>query len=175
MSSDNLKNIEDLEIVKVEPMVGSSFDWVSPIFNDGYSSGKIEVIENIELLEKMSNKNKIINRRLVIEVNLYDSLLENKKTYNALIDTGSQETLISQKVISDLNLKSNGKNVSINMVGIRNNSTLYDCVLKFNTSNKAYPIECAIHNIKSYDIIIGVNILELVETHIKNGEFEIKI
>jgi predicted aspartyl protease len=157
------KNSIGLDIVYVEPCK-NNIDWATPFFSDEYVHQKVRIIDNLDFIKNMSNKIKIVDRRLVMDVKIYDTSLNSSKIYNALIDTGSQETLISNKVVNDLKLISNGKTVSINNT---NSSLLYDCVLNFTTSSKAYPIECAIHNISKYDIIIGVNILELVETHIE--------
>lgn len=164
------KNIDILDLVDVELNKSDNIDWVTPFFDDLYKPQKVEVINNLEYIKLMSNRIKIVNRRLTMDVQIYDSTLKNVKTYIALIDTGSQETLISQKVINDLKLTPNGKFVSVNN---SNKTPLYNCVLNFTTSTKAYPIECTVHNISKYDIVIGVNILELVETVIENGEFEI--
>jgi predicted aspartyl protease len=91
-----------------------------------------------------------------------------------VVDTGSVESLISDKIINDLGLTHSKEYVTI--IDSNNNeikSHRFPCYLMFDGHNKTFDMNIGIINRKNVDIIIGMDILELVEINIKNGIFTI--
>lgn len=113
----------------------------------------------------------INNRRIKIDMvvaNTSDTTINN--IYSALIDTGSVESLISEKIINDLKLLKSGDFVTI--VDIHGNeikSDRYKCYVLINGHSKTFDMNIGTIHRKDLDMIIGMDILELIDVNIKNG------
>jgi len=117
------------------------------------------------------------NRKIETNVVLYNTNDSSKtKTYIGLIDTGSQETCISNNVVSELELNETGEYV--NIAGSDKNITKskrYYCVVQIEGISKGFTLESPTHPREDIDIIIGMDILEQFEITLKNNIFSLEI
>jgi hypothetical protein len=123
----------------------------------------------------MSISKKVLNRKINVDIIVANkSNTSINRIYTCVVDTGSVESLISDKIINDLGLTHSKEYVTI--IDSNNNeikSHRFPCYLMFDGHNKTFDMNIGIINRKNVDIIIGMDILELVEINIKNGIFTI--
>jgi predicted aspartyl protease len=93
------------------------------------------------------------------------------RTYISLIDTGAQETCISDKIIKELGLVPSGKTVDvIDSMGKRVTSDRYYCYFQFEGLSKTYNLYSTKLHRRNIDLIIGMDILENLKITIENFE-----
>lgn len=117
------------------------------------------------------------NRKLFIDV--YVANPQNTKKinkYQALIDTGSMETVLGEKIISDLNLvKSNNTVIIVDANGNESKKVKYDCYLMIEGHSKTFTPNCATINREGFDLILGMDIIELLDLELKDNNIIITI
>ncbi|MDY0270196.1 hypothetical protein [Trichloromonas sp.] len=97
------------------------------------------------------------------------------KQYNCIWDTGSMETLISEKVINDLNPIKNGY-VFINTIHGEKKSDKYILQLLLEDHSKSIKINSACFGkSREFDIIIGMDIIEYGLFVLDKGKFSFTI
>ena len=119
----------------------------------------------------------IKNRKIVSKVLIYNTDdLKQTKTYIGVIDTGSQETCISNNIVAELKLKETGKSVDIaSSDGNITKSKRYHCILQIEGISKGFTIEPPTHPRENIDVIIGMDILEKFEIKMKGAIFSLEI
>jgi len=124
-----------------------------------------------------TTKINISNRKIIAEMilaNPSDTTINN--IYSSIIDTGSVESLISVKIINDLKLTKSGDFVTtVDMYGAEVTSDRYKCYILFNGHVKTFEMNIGIIHRKDVDLIIGMDILELIDINIKGNLFTINI
>ena len=123
----------------------------------------------------MAISKEIINRKIKIDVIVANKLKPSiNKIYTGIVDTGSAESLISDKIVNDLGLIHSEEFVTIvDASGKEIKSYRFPCYLMFNGHNKTFDVNIGIIHRNDVDLIIGMDILELVEISIKNDIFTI--
>lgn len=82
------------------------------------------------------------------------------KIYKALWDTGATETLISSKIITELNLEKT-EEVEVLTINGTINTKRYGCGLLLENHSKSINIQPAeFSNRKEFDVIIGMDIIQ---------------
>jgi hypothetical protein len=123
----------------------------------------------------MSISKRILNRKINVDIFVANkSNISINRIYTCLVDTGSVESLISDKIINDLGLTHSEEYVTI--IDSNNNeikSHRFPCYLMFNGHKKTFDMNIGTIKRENVDIIIGMDILELVEINIRNGIFTI--
>ncbi len=91
--------------------------------------------------------------------------------YKALWDTGATETLISNRVINELNLDKTGE-VEVSTINGSINTRRFGCGLLLENHSKYVNIQPAeFSNIKNCDVIIGMDIIQHGLFILNKGEF----
>ena len=81
------------------------------------------------------------------------------------------ETLISDKVISELNLTESGTTVIIkDASGNEQTKNRYNIFLMISEHTKTFTIQSATKNINDADIILGMDVIEQIDIQIKNDK-----
>lgn len=94
-----------------------------------------------------------------------------EKEYICIWDTGSSETLISNKVVNDLSLKKAGY-VYLNTIHGEKKSDKYILNLKLDGHTKSIRNNCAsFGNSREFDILIGMDIINYGLFIINHGDF----
>jgi predicted aspartyl protease len=97
------------------------------------------------------------------------------RIYKALWDTGATETLISSKVITELNLEQKGE-VEVSTINGTINTKRFGCGLLMENHSKSINIQPAeFPNKKECDIIIGMDIIQHGLFILDKGEFSFTI
>lgn len=101
------------------------------------------------------------------------------KTYNAVIDTGSTNSFLSNKVVNDLNINLNdGSLIKKTIKGISSTSNGYmkDISFKIENHNKWANFEfiCLDHTF-SHDIIIGLDLIRHGKLIVDGNSFSFEI
>jgi predicted aspartyl protease len=97
------------------------------------------------------------------------------RIYKALWDTGATESLISNKIITELNLEQTGK-AELSTINGTINSKRYGCGLLLENHSKsinAQPAEFS-HR-KECDVIVGMDIIQYGLFVLNRGEFSFTI
>jgi hypothetical protein len=120
----------------------------------------------------------IMNRKILSQVLIANPFNVNiQKTYTAIWDTGSMETMISNKIVKELGL-SKGKKITYRDANNKaTQSFRCDIFLQPDGHTKTFTLQSPIllKNKKECDIIIGMDIIELLEFHIQNNILTITI
>jgi predicted aspartyl protease len=97
------------------------------------------------------------------------------RIYKALWDTGATETLISSKVINELNLEQTGE-VELSTINGNINSKRYGCGILLENHSKSINIQPAeFSHRKECDVIIGMDIIQYGRFVLNIGEFSFEI
>ena len=97
------------------------------------------------------------------------------RIYRALWDTGATETLISSKVITELNLEQTGE-VEVSTINGTINSKRFGCGLLLENHSKSINIQPAeFSHRKECDVIIGMDIIQHGLFILDNGKFSFTI
>ena len=97
------------------------------------------------------------------------------KIYKALWDTGATETLISNKVINELELLESGE-VEVSTINGSIKTKRYMCGLLLMNHSKSINIQPAnFSNIKGCDVIIGMDIIQYGIFHLNKGNLKFTI
>jgi hypothetical protein len=95
--------------------------------------------------------------------------------YTCLWDTGSMETVISEKVLNDLSLTKNG-HVIIKTIHSEKKSDKYNLKLILSGHSKSIKINCACFGkSREFDVVIGMDIINHGLLIIDHGVFSFKI
>ena len=93
------------------------------------------------------------------------------KTYKALWDTGASETLISSKVITELNLEETGS-VEVSTINGIINTKRFNCAILLKNHSKSINIQPAEFIYRTeFDVIIGMDIIEYGLFILNKGNF----
>ena len=93
---------------------------------------------------------------------------------DGLLDTGSQGTLINERILSILKLEPSGNKSQItNSEGKTYSSNKYNCFLQLIGIQKTYTPEVSILKRKDIDLIIGMDIIENLKIVIDHPIIEI--
>ena len=112
--------------------------------------------------------------KIVTDVYIFKSS-DDIRSYKALWDTGATETLISNKVISELNLDQTGE-VEVSTINGKIKSKRYGCGLLLNNHSKSINIQPAqFPNRKECDVIIGMDIIQYGLFVLNKGDFSFTI
>jgi predicted aspartyl protease len=130
--------------------------------------------------QKMTiSKYQISQRKLKSEVNICKPTnCNNVKKYVALWDTGAVESLITAKVVSDLELEKTGETVIyVDANGNQKKSERYFCFIQIDGHTKTYTLELAELSEPKDDcnVIIGMDIIETLKLTIDKTNFEVQI
>ena len=93
------------------------------------------------------------------------------RIYKALWDTGATETLVSSKIITELNLEQTGE-VEVSTINGTINSKRHGCGLLLENHSKSINIQPAeFSHRKECDVIIGMDIIQHGLFILNKGEF----
>jgi predicted aspartyl protease len=97
------------------------------------------------------------------------------RVYKALWDTGATETLISSKIITELNLEKTGE-VEVSTINGTLNSKRFSCGLLLENHSKSINIQPAEYPYRrECDVIIGMDIIQHGLFIINKGKFSFTI
>jgi predicted aspartyl protease len=112
--------------------------------------------------------------KVITDVHIFKSS-DDIRTYKALWDTGATETLISNKVITELQLEKTGE-VEVSTINGSIQSKRYGCGMLLEYHSKSINIQPAeFSHRKECDVIIGMDIIQYGLFILNKGDFKFTI
>lgn len=113
------------------------------------------------------------NNKIISLVTIYDPVSLVSYNCNALWDTGSNNSCITQRVVAALNIQPTGIKKVVTTVGGQVTADTYDCAIQPAGHSAPFHIPQAAlapFPLNPYfDAIIGMDLIQVIEINIKNG------